>query len=58
MTEMKKMGSLSTSFPFKNITDKANFSDFINGQEPLQPRKNFQSHAISENVFFSSENSP
>ena len=28
MTEMKKMGSLSTSFPFKNITDKANFSDY------------------------------
>ena len=28
MKEVEKRGSLPTSFPFKNVTDKANFLDY------------------------------
>ena len=49
-----KEGVLISSFPFKNIADKANFSDYKWLRSNLfSGEKNSTPYTISENLFFS-----
>ena len=38
MMEMEKMGSISISFSFKNVMDKANFSDYKPRTSPAEEK--------------------